>query len=476
MKICVINGSPKGQSSVTLQTVYYLEKHFPSDSFTVLDVGQKIRALENSEEKLNAAINVMLESDLMLFSYPVYTFIAPAQLHKFIELVKKSPLSEGLKGKLATQISTSKHFYDVTAHKYIEDNCNDLGLSYFTGLSADMDDLTKAKGRKEAFDFWQAVRYAAANGLFKPAREIKAPRVPVYKKQITSAITAKSTKYDTVIITNATENDKSLNNMISDFRKMWPYGTRVVNLNEFKFSGGCLGCFNCASSGKCIYKDNFDSYLRNNIQTADAIVYAVKIADHSFGSRFKLYNDRQFCNGHRTVTSGMPIGYIFSGAYESEMNVQMITLGRAQVGGNYLAGIVSDEYDTYARLENLCKTLEYSLDAKLTQPANFYGVGGMKIFRDLIYVMRGLMKEDHRFYKEHGVYDDLPQKHLGTLFAMKLVGGLMSIPGATKKSGMSMTKGMLMPYKAAMNKMDCPIDDSACEVAEVKEEKELTTV
>ena len=36
---------------------------------------------------------------------------------------------------------------------------------------------------------------------------------------------------------------------------------------------------------------------------------------------------------------------------------------------------------------------------KLSRPANFYGVGGMKIFRDLIYVMQGLMKADHKFYK-----------------------------------------------------------------------------
>ena len=47
--------------------------------------------------------------------------------------------------------------------------------------------------------------------------------------------------------------------------------------NDFKFSGGCLGCFNCASDGKCIYKDGFDKFLRENINTADAIICAAKI-------------------------------------------------------------------------------------------------------------------------------------------------------------------------------------------------------
>ena len=40
----------------------------------------------------------------------------------------------------------------------------------------------------------------------------------------------------------------------------------------------------------------------------------------------------------------------------------------------------------------------------------------MKIFRDLIYVMcRGMMKADHKFYKEHGIYD-FPYKQKKSAF------------------------------------------------------------
>lgn len=51
------------------------------------------------------------------------------------------------------QITTSKHFYDVTAHRYIEENCFDLGMHVIRGLSADMEDLLCAQGRKQAEDF-----------------------------------------------------------------------------------------------------------------------------------------------------------------------------------------------------------------------------------------------------------------------------------------------------------------------------------
>ena len=46
MNILILNGSPKGEYSITLQTLKYLEKKFPEDTFEVHHVGQKIKALE----------------------------------------------------------------------------------------------------------------------------------------------------------------------------------------------------------------------------------------------------------------------------------------------------------------------------------------------------------------------------------------------------------------------------------------------
>ena len=105
---------------------------------------------------------------------------------------------------------------------------------------------------------------------------------------------------DVVIVADLAENDIQLASMIDRFRASCGYATRLVNIREFPFRGGCLSCFGCASSGKCVYVDGFDTYLRENIQTAQAIVIAFTIKDHSMGSRFKMYDDRQFCNGHRS--------------------------------------------------------------------------------------------------------------------------------------------------------------------------------
>lgn len=164
------------------------------------------------------------------------------------------------------------------------------------------------------------------------------------------------------------------------------------------------------------------------------------------GSRFKLYDDRQFCNGHRTVTMGMPMGYLVSGHYGEESNLQMVVEARSQVGGNFLAGVASDEQDTDLAIDHLAKTLDFALKKHYREPQNFFGVGGMKIFRDLIWIMQGMMKADHKFYKEHGQYD-FPQKQKGTILKMYLVGMLMSSPKLKEKVGTRMTDGMLMPYR-----------------------------
>ena len=164
MNILVLNGSPKGKYSITLQTVLYLEQLHPEHTFEVLHVGQRIRAFEKD---FSAAADAIARADLLLFSYPVYTFIAPCQLHRFIELLKASGVS--LEGKFATQITTSKHFYDVTAHRYIRDNCFDLGLKYLDGLSADMDDLLSEKGQTQAKDFFDYTLWRIENNCCEPA-------------------------------------------------------------------------------------------------------------------------------------------------------------------------------------------------------------------------------------------------------------------------------------------------------------------
>ncbi|MFI3201209.1 MAG: NAD(P)H-dependent oxidoreductase [Eubacteriales bacterium] len=439
MNILVLNGSPKGQHSITLQTALYLEQIYKAHNFSYLHVGQKIRAYEH---KFQDVIESMEQADLILFVYPVYTFLAPYQLHHFIELMKEATIS--LEGKYVSQITTSKHFYDITAHKFIEENAYDFGARFIRGLSADMEDLLEEKGRTEAICYFDKLLFDIENGIYQEKKASSTPYIPTaYKASFTPV--PKNTNKDIVLITNLGEQEDNLKNMIDDFIAICESPVRVINLREFSFSGGCLGCFHCSTTGTCIYKDGFDSYLRDEIQTADAIIYAYTIQNHYTQSSLKCYDDRQFCNGHRTVNHGMPVGYLISGNYENEQNVKTIVEARSEVSGMYLCGVATDEENVTSNIKRLATSLQYALTHEMKKSANFYGVGGTKIFRDLVFLMRGMMKADHQYYKKNGIYD-YPHNKRFKIIQMQIIGTLLMNPSVRKKLKGSINSIIVTPY------------------------------
>ncbi len=438
MNILILNGSPKGKKSVTLQTSLYLEKRNSAHTFNYLDVAQRIKALERD---FSPAKEVISQADVVIFSYPVYTFLVPYQLQRFLELMKEKNLD--FKGKVVSQISTSKHFFDTTAHKFMQENIGDLEGNYIVGLSADMEDLLEEKGRVQADCWFDKLLFDHSIQKYVPYRRIEAPILEKFTSSATSV--TKKTGKKVIVVTNCHSEDSQLRNMITEFEHRCPYPVVEANLREFKFSGGCLGCMQCSVTGNCIYKDGFEDYLRNEIQQADATVYAFTIENHYTHSSMKCFDDRQFCNGHRSVTHGMPVGYIISGNYNLESNIQVLVEGRSEVGLVYLAGVATDEGDAAGEIRRLAQSLDYALTHKMEKPVNFYGVGGTKIFRDMVYLMQGMMKADHKYYKEHGIYD-FPHNQKMKMFQMKLIGALLSNPKVQAKMKGKLSEYILMPY------------------------------
>ena len=146
-------------------------------------------------------------------------------MYKRQELIKADGVD--LSGKYASQITTSKHFYDVTAHRYVEENCFDLGMQVVRGLSADMDDLLTPQGQLEARNFFDQLMFSCDHGLFvtPPARPPR--REPVVYQPVLPSV-AKGRDRDVVIVTNCAPEDENLQNMIADFRAILPFESRVV--------------------------------------------------------------------------------------------------------------------------------------------------------------------------------------------------------------------------------------------------------
>ena len=188
---------------------------------------------------------------------------------------------------------------------------------------------------------------------------------------------------------------------------------------------------------KVIYEDNH-------------IIIAFRIRNHFTDSSLKCFDDRQFCNGHRQVTAGKPTLYLIAGDYSKEENLRTVVEASSSVGGNYLSYVITDEHETDAEIVKGAKALSYALENDIVRSRNFYGVGGNKIFRDLIYKMRGLMKADYRFYKANG-YLDFPQKDRKTILMMKMVGLLVKMPDRKHKMRKYMNDGMVYPYRKVLD-------------------------
>lgn len=442
MHILIVNGSPRGRFSVTLQSCLYLVKRFPRHSFDFLNAGA---GLEGFERDLAPAEAAFRRAELVIFAYPVYCFLVPSQLHRFLELMEEKAAAL-LEGKYVTQLSTSKHFFDVTAHRFLEENFHDLNMRVIHGLSADMEDLLSERGRQELERFFEYAVYCAENGIFEPGGP--APRAERAPYAACLEPVDKREGFDTVIVADLREGDEALRALIKDFGAAYPYRSRFVNLADFPFRGGCLGCLSCAAEGRCVYRDGFDSLLREKILNADAVVYAFTPRQHSMGSRFKMYDDRQFCNGHRTAAVGKPFAYLVSGGMEREDNLRAVLEARASVGHSFLAGFASDA----AGLKAVSARLAWELEHGYNPPRNFYGVGGMKIFRDLVWETRGLMREDHRYYKAHGLYD-FPQRRWPRMLGLSLLGALLRSRRLRRLIGDRMNEGMLAPYKKILDRM-----------------------
>jgi NAD(P)H-dependent FMN reductase len=431
MKIAVILGSPTGANSVTRQYVRFLQQQRPDHTFELLDVGRGTRRLERDRERFDALTEPLVEADGVLWAFPVYTFLAPAGLVRFVELLFERLPPDALDGKLATTLTTSEHFYDHTAHRYMEEVSEDLGMGVLTGFSADMEDILTEDGRQNllAFvdQFLRGIEERAPMEVHHPPVVWRAPDYT----PTPSAEVEKTGAGRVTVITDATAEDVNLTRMIEVFCRHSAHPVDVLNLREIGMKGGCMGCLQCVYDGHCVYKDGFAEAFDQRIQTADVLVFAVSVRQRYLSSICKMYFDRNFRNGHRPILHGKPMGWIVSGPLRQLPNLRQILESKGEVQRSPRLGIVTDEYGETgaisARLEALAVEVDRRLEQAWIRPATFLGVGGRKIFRDLMYAMRGIMRADHAYYRREGLYD-FPQRDLGRTVFNGFMTVMMWIP------------------------------------------------
>lgn len=256
-----------------------------------------------------------------------------------------------------------------------------------------------------------------------------------------------------ILITDSTERDSNLERMTDVFMRSIPSKVELVNLNEMNIRGGCLGCLGCVYGGVCVYKDDMKDLFENRLLRADAAIYAGTIKDRYLSSRWKMFFDRMFFNGHRPVFGGKQTGWIISGPLRQIPNLRQVLDAFSENPRMSNVGIVTDEREdslqTTLLLKGLGDQIEWGIEAGFSRPPSFLGVGGHKVFRDLIYSMRGVLKADHEFYKENHLYD-FPYKDYKS-FALNLMFSSMGrIPSIRSKMYKEGNKRMISPLEKVL--------------------------
>jgi multimeric flavodoxin WrbA len=445
MKITVLNGSPKGELSITLQYVHFLQKKFSQDELKVFHVSQHIKKLEKDERTFREIIEEIRSSDGILWAFGVFVLAAPSQYMRFVELIFERGVEDTFKGKYAAVLTTSIHFFDHTAHNYMRAVCEDLNMIYVDGLSLYLQDLTDKSRRQGlitfADNFFEAIekRFTTAR-LFKPltfTNLLYEPSLP--KKKI-------STKgKNVVLLTDASDSNSNLGKMIDRFKQSFAEEIEVIDLNDIDIRGGCLGCMRCGYDYRCVQKDGFTDFYNSRVMTADIIVFAGEVRSRYLSSKWKEFYDRAFFWNHTPSLVGKQLGYIISGPLSQTPNlIQILEASSTTRQDANHADIVTDEcensVDLDALLQSFAERLVSFAEKEYVRPQNFLGVGGHKVFRDNIWGrLRMIWQADHRYYRKHGKYD-FPQKEVKLWIANPVMMALTKIPTFRKKFYVNITK------------------------------------
>jgi multimeric flavodoxin WrbA len=459
VKIVVLNGSPKGNISVTLQYVLFIRKKFPQHELKIFNISQEIRKIEKEDRAFQEIIEAVKSADGVLWAFPLYILLVHSNYKRFIELIWERKAESAFKNKYAASLSTSIHFFDHTAHNYINAICDDLDMRFVGAFSADMYDLLKAKEQDRLVRFAEHFFGAIESNIltsknFRPLVHRKFDYVPGH---VGKKIDVGGKKV--LILTDSTDSGTNPGRMVQRFRDSFSSEVELVNLNDVDIKGGCLGCIKCGYDNTCVYqdKDGYVEFFTTKVKAADVLVFAGTIKDRYLSSRWKLFFDRSFFYGHAPKYIGKQLGFIISGPLSQIPNLRQIMEAYAEGEGASLVDFVTDEYESSAEIDALLQSLaerliRFASESYMKSPT-FLGVGGIKVFRDDIWGrLRPTFQADHRFYKKHGVYDfpqnDYKTRIMGGIFVL-----LTRIPAFRKEYARRTKSEMVKPLQKIVEKL-----------------------
>ena len=461
MKITVLNGSPKGNLSVTMQYVNFIQRKFPHHELNILNIASQIKKIEKDEKAFQEVMEEVRFSEGVLWAFPLYYILVPSQYKRFIELIWERGAADIFKNKYTAVLSTSIHFFDHTAHNYMNAICDDLDMKYLGSFSAGMYDLLSRKGRERwthfASEFFDGIQnHVSTSKRFSPVlfRAFDYVQGPVGHKVSTQG-------KKVLILSDLRDPHTNLGKMIERFKNSFRDEVKVINLHQVGIKGGCLGCLQCGYDYQCSYgnQDEYVQFYKDQVKNADILILAGTIQDRYLSSRWKMFFDRSFFHTHTPSLIGKQVGFILSGPLRQIPNLRQILEAYTEYQQANLVDIITDEEEDSkildARLQHLAERGILLAEKNYIKPQTFLSVGGMKIFRDDVWgKLRFPFQADHQFYKKHHLYD-FPHRKYKIRMINALLILLTKIPSMRREIYRKRIKEeMLKPFQRVLEKIE----------------------
>ncbi len=458
LALTVLNGSPKGNDSVTLQYVRFIQKKFPEHDYKVFNVAQLVTRLDKDEKLFMEIMRAVASSDAVLWSFPLYFLFVCSQYKRFIELVHERRAEKNFRGRYAAAISTSIHFFDHTAHEYIQAIAEDMGMRFAGSHSPDMFDLMQKSERERLLLFAHGIFETIAQGApvtrrFEP---LSHKRLSYRPGPVRSRLDAGGRKI--LVLTDERDTRSAVSGMARRFADCFSQSVDIVNLYDVNIKGGCQGCIRCGYDYECAYtgKDGYIDFFNEKVRTADILVLAGTIRDRYLSSRWKLFFDRSFFNTHTPVYEGKQVGFLISGPLRQIHSLRLGLSTFFEIQGAGVVDFVTDECDSSKRLDemilDLARRIVWRAEKGFFTTLTFPGVAGRKVFRDDMFGrLRFPFRADHLYFKNHDLYD-FPHKNYKARLRSAIMLALAMIPSMRREIYVKrMRSEMVKPLRYIVN-------------------------
>jgi multimeric flavodoxin WrbA len=347
---------------------------------------------------------------LVLWASPVYSFMIPAPLKAFFEMLMERNERVLVRNKPAAALMTSTHLGDQIAIDYLRSTSEDLEMVFVGAHSAELFDLTTSSGRRDLETFFTDVVTCVETGFTGPRRSPKTQPPPEFGHRVQLCPTPTPTfDFRVVIVFDDHQREKNLIHMVDAFRQGLSGNVRTVPLSAFSVDNPCLGnTTQCGGNYVCDRNDNFTRTYEQELLRADILVYAGSIRDRFLSARWKSFFDRSFFRGHVPSFSRKQLVWIISGSLSTNPVLQEFIESYTEFQMANLSGILSDESLT----EEFTASAAWALGARclslaragFARPPTQRGIAISQICRHVVLRNKLMFPRDFTYFNKGGGY------------------------------------------------------------------------